>query len=160
MRMRTTRVWLTFLGIGLCAGCAARSAGSSACAPVRAEFSLFGQTVYRDCEVDRRARLQTPLPEVPYTLRRGESCVRATIDFVVDAAGHPVLSTARVARGSDPTFAEAVLGTLEALRYEPALKEGRAVPQLVRLGRSFAVRGNVVLGGAPSAVRPPRRAPC
>jgi hypothetical protein len=150
----------TVVALALCCGCAAQTSARSACAPVPDEFSLAGQAVYRDCGVDQKARLQTGLPRLHYRPAAGQSCVRAAIDVVVDADGRPVRETARVVRATDPNLAAAMLISLDDMRYEPALKDGRPVPQLVRVERTVAVRIVAVPAGtSPSSVRPPRGGP-
>ena len=146
----------------VCCGCAAQTAARPTCAPVPDEFSLVGQTVYRDCGVDRKARPPGIAPRLNYTPSAGQTCGRAAIDVVVDTTGHPVRETARVAQATDPLLAVALLNSLDDMRYEPALKDGRSVPQLVRVERAFVVRMVAVPAGTPpSSVRPPRgRPPC
>jgi hypothetical protein len=51
----------------VCCGCAAQTAARPTCAPVPDEFSLVGQTVYRDCGVDRKARPPGIAPRLNYT---------------------------------------------------------------------------------------------
>jgi len=146
-------------------GCAAQSrsaaGAAAACEPVPAEFSLPGQVVYRECAVDRRARELGPGPRLNYTPSVGETCARAVIDVVVDASGRPVTETAKVVRSTGPAIATAVLSSLGATRYEPALKDGLPVPQLVRVDRGIMSQVVVVGPGRVSQPRrPPRRAPC
>lgn len=162
MRRVTALPAVTVVVLGLCSGCAARTAKPSACEPVPDEFALAGQAVHRECGVDRKARLSGILPRLQYTPSGRQTCGRVIIDVVVDSAGRPVSETARVVRSTEPSFGVAVLNSLDEMRYEPALKDGRPVPQLVRIERSFEVRRVAVPAGTPpSAVRPPRRpAPC
>jgi hypothetical protein len=160
MRPLTSLRPVTAVAIVVCLGCAARTARSSACDPVPAEFALSGQTVYRDCNVDRKARQAGTLPRLDYTPSRSQTCARVIIDVVVDSTGRPVQETARVVRSTDPGFGLAVLNSLGDMRYEPALKDGRPVPQLVRVDQGFSsVRVAVPAGTPPSSVRPPRRPP-
>lgn len=145
----------------LCAGCATKSTASRTCEPVPAEFSLPGQIVYRDCAVDQKARPQAGAPQVKYTPPRRPMCARAIIDVVVDSTGHPVPETARVVRSTDPHFGLAVLQNLPSERYEPAIKDGRPVAQLIRVERTMSVVLVAVPAGTPPAsVRPPRRPKC
>ncbi len=160
MRPLTRLQPVTAVAILLCLGCAARTAQSSACDPVPAEFALVGQTVYRDCNVDRKARQAGSFPRLEYTPSRSQTCSRVVVDVVVDSTGRPVPETARVVRSTDPGFGLAVLNSLGVMRYEPALKDGRPVPQLVRVERAFrAVLVAVPAGTPPSSVRPRRRPP-
>jgi hypothetical protein len=160
MRPLTSIPSVTVVVIALCSGCAARTAKSLACEPVPAEFALAGETVYRDCSVDRKARLSTVLPRLQYTPSTGQTCARVVLDVVVDSTGRPVPGTARVIRATDPNFGLAVLNSVDDMRYEPALKAGRPVPQLVRVERAFTSVMVAVPAGTPaSSVRPPRRPP-
>jgi hypothetical protein len=143
--------------ITLCSACAARTAQPSTCEPVPAEFALVGQTVYRDCDVDRKARSPRGVPRLHFTPSAGQTCFRAIIDVVVDSTGRPVPETARVARSTDPSFAAAAVNSLEGMRYEPALKDGRPVPQLVRV--DLAMIGVRAAGAAGPLRRPPRGPP-
>ena len=148
----------------LALGCGARNRSvgqpSAKCEAVPAEFSLPEQTVYRDCAVDRRAQL-TAVPHVNYRPSAGQTCVRARIDVVVDSAGRPRVGTAQIVRGSDPIFAAAVADRLEEMRFEPAVKDGQRVAQLVRLDQAVSLVGVVVPAGtSPRSVRPPRRPRC
>ncbi|MFN2565144.1 MAG: energy transducer TonB [Gemmatimonadaceae bacterium] len=157
MRLLTSLPPLTVAAIALCSGCAARAAKPAACEPVPAEFALAGQTVYRDCDVDRKARSLGTMARLPYTAASGQTCGRVVVDVVVDSTGRFVQETARVARSTDPSFALAALSTLDAARYEPALKDGRPVPQLVRLEWTYGVtRVSVPAGMTPASARPPR----
>ena len=159
MRPLTSLPLMTAAVAALCSACAARAAKPSACEPVPAEFALPGQTVYRDCSVDKKAR-PASLPSVPYNPSGGQTCARAVVDVVVDSAGLPVTPTARVVRTTDPSYALAVVASLDATRYEPAVKDGQRVPQLVRIEQAFSVGRIVVPAGTPpSSARPPRRRP-
>jgi TonB-like protein len=133
----------TLTVLALCLGCAAHTGSRSACAPVPDHFSLAGQTVYRDCGVDRTAKPPDTVPPLKYTPSGRQSCGHVTVEFVVDTTGKPLRETARVARAADPAFTAAVLNSLDDMRYQPALKDGRPVPQLVRFDRVFAVRYDV-----------------
>jgi hypothetical protein len=94
-----------------------------------------------------------------YTPATGQTCLRATIDVVVDSTGRPLPETARLVRATDPGFGVAVLSNLGGMRFEPARKDGRPVAQLVRFDQ--AIMAVVVPAGTPrSAVRPPHRPPC
>jgi hypothetical protein len=159
MHPLTSLPTLTIVVITVCSACAARTSRSSACEPVPEEFALPGQTVYRDCNVDRKSRLQVT-PTLQHTPSPGQTCARAVVDVVVDSTGQPVQTTARVVRSTDPAFGLAVLNSLGDMRYEPAVKGGRPVPQLVRVDRAIVgVQVAVPTGTPPSSVRPPRQRP-
>jgi hypothetical protein len=146
------------IGVVILAACAGRTSRRASCPPVPEAQWLAGQPVYRDCSVDREAR-QTVTPRVEYSATSGQSCLRASIEAVVDTSGRVIASTARTVRSTDPGYAAAVLATLDARRYEPARLEGRAVPQLVRIEAVMQSRVMVVRMGDPlpsgrSAPRP------
>ena len=139
----------TVIALGVCGGCAAQSQAAKSCEPVPAEFSLIGQPVYRDCEVDKRARAPARPPRVNYTPSGQHSCLSAIVEVVVDSTGRPVPATARVVRSTDPTYAAAVLNSLAEMRYQPARKDGQPVAQLVTYGSAMML-----------ASRTPSRPPC
>lgn len=91
--------------------------------------------VYRDCEVDKKAKLRGSEPQVNFTPRfvdptRGW-CATASLEFVVDTLGQPELLTVRTRSSSDADFEDAVRANLPKLRYTPARLGDRAVRQLV-----------------------------
>src|SRR5262245_35800761 len=89
-------------------------------------FALAGP-VYRDCAVDRRARLidrgQLRLDYRPSGTPTN-ACYSAEIEFVVDTEGRPEIRTARVLRASEQALGTAVLQSLPQWRYAPAQKDG------------------------------------
>lgn len=151
----------TIVALALCCACAAKARERAVCEPVPAEFALVGQSVYRDCEVDRKAR-PSSAPRLRYTPSGGQRCARAVVDVVVDSTGRPLSGTARVVRTTDASFASAVIANLDLWHYQPAMKDGRPVSQLVRIEQGLNVVTVVVPAGTPpGSVRPPRRpAPC
>jgi len=68
-----------------------------------------------------------------YLKSMAASSARADVfaSFVVDTAGNPDVSTLRVLPGSDPRAVAALPASLRALRFRPATRGGRAVPQQV-----------------------------
>ena len=147
------------------AACAAGASharqASCALAPADSTYLVRGP-VYRDCAVDRRARLLTTDVrlefEPPGPPAEGTACYRAQIEFVVDSAGVPESETANIVRTNDPAFANAVLATLPRWRYQPARKNGVAVRQVVRENQSMAIQ--VVRVRAGDIPRPGRAPPC
>jgi hypothetical protein len=139
----------TLIALAVCGGCAAQNKAARTCEPVPAELSLIGQPVYRDCEVDRRARPPARLPRMNYTPSGQQSCLSAVVEVVVDSTGRPLPATARVVRSTDPTFALAVLNSLAEMRYRPARKGGQPVAQLVTYSSAMML-----------ASRTPSRPPC
>ena len=148
------------IALVLCSGCATKGTAPRSCDPVPEEFVLLGQPVYRDCAVDQKAR-PLPLPPLTFTPSGQQSCARAIVDVVVDSNGQPVPATARVVRSTDPTFAAAVLASLEEMRYRPAQRDGQPVAQLVRFERVYAIRFVVrSAGGTRATSRTPSRPSC
>ena len=149
------------IGCAACAGATSR-AGQARCVLTHADSAyLASAPVYRDCAVDRRARLLTTAvrPEFSPSSRPagGTACYSAQIEFVVDSAGVPELATARVVRTNNPSFADAVLATVPGWRYLPALKNGIPVRQIVRENQSMAVQVmQVRAGDVPRPGRAPR----
>lgn len=149
------RLVMSAIALALCSACAAKRAAPRTCDAVPLEFSLAGETVYRDCAVDRRARPSSrPIHYGYRPLASGQRCAHAIVDFVVDSTGRPIPETARVVRATDPNFGLLVLQSLESARFEPAIKDGQPVAQLVRI--ESAVAGAIRQAG----VRQPRRPPC
>jgi hypothetical protein len=119
-----------------------------ACPAVPQEQWLAGQAVYRDCSVDRPARQVASSP-IEYPESGGQTCVRARIEAVVDTSGRVVPSTARIIRSNDPVFAAAVTSSLDTRRFEPAQRNGKAVPQIVHIDEAMELRAVVVRMGDP-----------
>lgn len=114
-----------------------------------------GPRVYRDCEVDRVARMRGTPSRLQWSPMGGgslASCYRAKFEFVVDMLGMPVMATMTRISSTDSNFEQAVLAQIGTLRYEPAQLGGQRVRQLVVYEGKAAVRGsNVgVPGGSPS----------
>ncbi len=143
--MRLAFVLAAAAGAAACAGRAARRAD---CPAVPQEQWLAERIVYRECSVDRPAR-QVASSRIEYSESGGQTCVRASIEAVVDTTGRVVPSTARIIRASDPVFATAVMSSLDTRRFEPAQRDGKAVPQLVHLDEVRELRRMVVRMGDP-----------
>jgi hypothetical protein len=100
--------------------------------------SVFARSgpVYRDCEVDRPARLlrdKRPAFDFP----RDRNCAIAELVFVVDTAGIPDTLTAMIDYTDTPEYAVRLLQSLAAWRYRPAERRGALVRQLVRERRAY-----------------------
>jgi hypothetical protein len=140
-------------------GCAARTPRAEACSPVPQAQWLGTLPVYRACSVDRAARPLGATPRVQYSPSGRVACFRATIDVVVDTLGRPVPSTATTIRSTDAGFLQALLTALEGRRYEPALRGGRVVPQIVRVDEVVERRVVIMPLDGPRP-RLPRRPSC
>jgi hypothetical protein len=116
--------------------------------------------VYRDCAVDRGARLSESSVRVDYRptvrLRPGSvDCYYAEVHLVVDASGNPELETARLGRTNEPGWGRAVLASVRSWKYEPARKDGEPVRQIVRERRTAALALTVVRSGQAAGSPPP-----
>lgn len=123
--------------------------------------------VYRDCEVDRKAELRGSEPRLPYTPPvSGTSsgrCYSAELEFVVDTAGVPELSTVRARPANHRDMEEAMRSILPVRRYQPALLDERPVRQLVVYKHALTVMVQVVSsssGRTTMPVRSPRPPNC
>lgn len=128
---------------GRCTG-EARDSSTMATAPV-----------YRDCEVDRTAKVSNSIrPNFqPDQYGARSSCFRTELEFVVDTGGRPEMAVVQVVSDNSRELTDAVKQVLPTLRYEPAMRDGQAVRQLVRYKTSVAVRTVVsssASGGYPS----------
>lgn len=130
---------LVVIGSGLEAQ---RSTGRCTGTPV--DPLVVAGPVYRDCDVDRPARLRGTAPQPAWTPSSSEMvdgrCFRAEYQFVTDSLGVPDLTTLQAGSSNNLAYGEAVRATLGALRYEPALLEGRPVQQVVVYRQSVAIR--------------------
>lgn len=151
--------------IGACSSNHAAT-GATACGlrPTDSVFAAAGP-VFRDCAVDKKANLTTTNVHPDPSTYSGASrplngqCFSVELEFVVSEHGAPELGTARVVRSSDPSFADAWLKTLAIWRYEPAIRAGRPVRQIVEERRTAATGVVVVAKGSPPPTPPRGRAP-
>jgi len=117
--------------------------------------------VYRDCDVDRTAKVSNTIRPVFQPDQSGlrAGCFRTELEFVVDTTGRPEMGTVKRVSDNSPELTEAVKTALPGLRYEPAQRDGQPVRQIVRYKSSVAVRTVVSSspGGPPSgaSMRPP-----
>jgi protein TonB len=78
-----------------------------------------------------------PSPKYPLALRSAGVEGQVLVQFVVDTAGQPELSTFKVLRSSHDLFTSAVRDLLPTLRFQPAEIGGRKVRQLVQIPFQF-----------------------
>ena len=129
------------LSLGIAAGCAsAKPTGRGASCVLRPRDSTYaaGRAVYRDCAVDRPARLtnSSVRPDWSPPTTANNSCYSVEMEFVVDEAGRVERETATVVQTSDRRFADAWMMTLPEWKFEPAIRAGVAVRQIVVAGRT------------------------
>jgi hypothetical protein len=162
MRVANGAVGLTACAglVVLAAACGggASTRGTQSCA-LRPADSVFARAgpVYRDCAVDRQARLRTGDVTPNFRPASREACYTAEIEFVVDTAGLVEISTARVTRTNDQEFARSLLAVLPRYRYDPARVAGVPVRQIATAEETIAVRVVAAPAGAPPP--PPPRGP-
>ncbi len=139
----------TFVLLAACA-----SGGRSACEPVTGDYLEAGR-VYSDCEVSRPAELKGwPRFERPQRMGGAQICYVAWYDYVVDTLGQPVASTLKLISTNNNEWAEIVRQDLSEARYEPAMKDGRLVQQLVRFKAQFPRSAQLSPGERPKARDP------
>lgn len=149
------------LGIGTAACASARGGSTSqaACAlPERDSVFLLGRPLYRECAVDRQARLVTAgvRPDFhPATPR--STCYSTDLEFVVDSTGKPEVQTARIVRTNDQEFGASTLATLASWKYEPAMRERIPVRQLVTEHKTLSAMVVVVPKGSSPPSGPSQR---
>lgn len=118
--------------------------GRKSSCPLQAQDSVYlaAGPVYRDCAVDRKAE-PTAHPRPAFTPNPAQSCYSAEVEFVVDATGVPEPGTAHVVRSNSRDFAEALTAVVPQLRFQPAMRDGIAVRQIVEF-MQMAATGSAV----------------
>lgn len=116
----------------------------------------FAGPVYRDCEVDRAARRKGGEPRLAMstvgTTGLREGCYYAELEFVIDTTGAIETSSVRVTRSEMRELLEATRESMNQLRYEPAMKDGKPVRQVGVYRRTIgiaAARSGTGFSGAP-----------
>jgi hypothetical protein len=113
-----------------------------------------GGLVYHDCAVDRAAHLTAsnhPDFRPPTT---NTACYSVDIEFVVDTAGRPETETARVVSTTDQPFAQSVLASLKDWKFNPAIRDGMPVRQIMSSHQAMQVGRVTVPAGAARPSRP------
>ena len=145
-----------------CASAGGKSAQRKECElSDRDSAFAVGGPVYRDCAVDRAARLLAidRHPDFRPTGTPRTTCYSADLEFVVDSTGKPETRMARIVRASDQGYAESVLATLNSWKYEPAVRDHRPVRQIVTSHQTLSTMVVVVPAGSPLPSRPPASRP-
>lgn len=153
---------LTTVGALACASAGGGAAGRKSACGLRPSDSSFAAAgpVYRDCAVDTKAQAVNPSARIDFQpARGGTNCYSAEVEFVVNATGFPETNTARVVRANDQSFGEAVLAAVRTLRYQPAIKNGQPVRQIVSERRMAQTAVVAVRAGSAMPTRPPANAP-
>ena len=103
--------------------------------PTEIEALVASLSVFTADQVDRTARLDSTRPLViPYPPSLYAAHTRGTVvaEFVVDAEGHVEPGTLGIVSSTHPLFADAVTRVVGEAIFAPALREGKAVRQLVQ----------------------------
>lgn len=103
---------------------------------------LAGGPVYRDCEVDTRAKQRNSDPDLDPSILKGTrsnlKCLSVELEFVVDTTGRVELTTVRPRSSESPALEKAIIATLARLRFTAARLADRSVRQLVVYTRSVS----------------------
>jgi hypothetical protein len=144
-----------------CASAGNKVAAREACVvPARDSAFVGVRPVYMDCAVDRPARfISTDVHPNFRPEMRATACYFADLEFVVDSLGRPEVATARVERSNYQPFGTAVLETLQAWKYEPAMRDGKTVRQIVTTHQTAATMIVVSKGPGPPPAGPPSQRP-
>jgi hypothetical protein len=119
--------------------------------------TFLAEPVYRDCEVDRAARRRGGEPRLSMTsvatagLREG--CYFAELEFIIDTTGAIETASVKVTRSEMRELLEATRESMNQLRFEPAMKDGKPVRQVGVYRRTIAIaapRGGAAFSSAPT----------
>jgi TonB family protein len=97
-------------------------------------------TVYTEEQVDQRVQPDEDYPVTPVypdSLKRRRVTGEALVEFVVDTTGRPEVETLALVSTTHPAFGRAALNAIMSANFQPALKAGRKVRQLVQLPVRF-----------------------
>lgn len=117
--------------------------------------------VYRDCEVDKPAKLRGSPPRLNFqpnfTGIPRDQCWVAAFEFVVDTNGVIEPGTVQAMPGNEPDLQDAVAAVLDRMKWEPAKLDGQRVRQLLayRMVSGVTVRTVQVSSGRSGAVPAP-----
>lgn len=103
---------------------------------------LRGAYFAQDVTTPARLVRYEPSPEYPRAERRRAGVAAVVAMFVVGENGRPDQKTFQVISNTPSDFAEAVRSSIGNVRYDPAVKDGRRVRQVVQLTVGFGVPGN------------------
>ena len=124
---------------------------------------LASSRVYRNCEVDKKAKKHSNDPALDPDILRGEKpqgrCLRVELEFVVDTTGQPEPSTVRLRSTDSPALARTIIAMLSELQFTPARLAGRPVRQIVLYKRSVATIISFMARRASPGEQPPSSSP-
>lgn len=152
--------------LGACAGGGVHASTPEPSCALLGRDSVFASRapVYRECAVDRKAHLVTTDIRTDFrSTTPRTTCYYADLEFVVDTTGRPEMGTAQTVRTNDQAFADAVFATLNRWKYEPALRTGVPVRQIVSAHKTLSAIVSVVVVPAgsppPTPGKPTQRPP-
>ena len=151
---------LPVLSLVAITACASAKRAERPCEPPHPDFLRVGE-VYASCAVDKLAEVRMmSRPDMSgYRPVGNTACVFADIDIVIDTAGFPIGSTAKVTRTNDPRYADIARSALLSTTFYPAKKGDRPVMQLFRYGSKAQMMTVVVPAGSLPPSRPTSRPP-
>ena len=134
-------------------------------------IELAGGMVYRDCDVDRPAKVRGSEPRIAFQPQTSgiprSRCYAAEFQFVVDTTGNVELLTVRPNPANDRDLESAVAAEWTRLKFQPARLAEAPVRQIFVYRRVVGVMVRVVTSSAsgppssapprpPASTRPPR----
>jgi hypothetical protein len=159
--LHPTILLATTIAVLAAAACASGGPHKNTCiAPAGDSVYRTALVAYRPCAVDREAKLSstTVHPIFDPNIAGGPTCYSADYEFVVDPGGRIERNTVTLIKSNSRPFSDAIEQMIPSLVYEPAVKGGTPVRQIVSLKETAQVAKMVVPAGAP--IRPPAaRAP-
>lgn len=120
------------------------------------EEEARSETAFRGSEVDVKARiLRSHEPMYTREARLNETSGRVVLEVALGSAGK--VSNIRVLEGLPDGLTNSAIQAACQMEFEPALKDGRAVAQLVKVEYNFDIDSRMFRQGTP--MRPPLRVP-
>jgi hypothetical protein len=151
----------------LIAACSSATKTSSfdKCAALPSDSIYAGlKPAYRPCGLTSQATAITPRATpnyVPAPGARMPACTSVELEFVVGDDGVVEGKTVHVLRTTNTEYAEAVMAVVPSWRYQPAMKDGTPVRQIVNDKATLQTQVVVSQKGSPPPTRgtPPTRTP-
>ena len=127
--------------LAIFAACSSRIATTAAAPTIASPTSQPSDKPYFEFQVEKPATLKAGAagPRYPQALRDAKTEGKVLVQFVVDTAGTPDMTTFKVLKTDHADFAAAVRVALADMRFEPARVGGRAVKQLVQSPFEFSL---------------------
>ena len=103
------------------------------CLPLRTKAD---DTVYTKVDVNP-VPVKTPPPDYPLNLKREGTSGLVAVSVVIDETG--VVTTAIVAKSSNPAFDDAAVAAVKKWKFKPAQKDGVPVKMKVTIPIRFSI---------------------